>query len=184
MRRRRCRRISILDVMILVAASAVGLALARTIVSDATSVMLLLERPFAFFLLALTLAYIPIRLRGPRPSLHRLVCQPGMAACCAVAIVVAIDATSWGIFWAKLKPEDATNMVARFWRLTKEHPGPAVAATWLGLILSRRWRPEPGWIDRVGRLIGVLWIAIMLGTDWEYVRWPTILIHRLMSSNP
>ena len=100
-----------------------------------------------------------------------------------MTIVASIDAISWGIFWAKLKPEDATEMLARYWRLTKEHPAPAVAAAWLGLALSRRWRPEPGWIDRVGRLIGVLWL-LTLYFDWEYVRWVTILINRLTRVKP
>jgi hypothetical protein len=182
-RRRRCRRLTILDVMILVAGSALGFALARTLVSDSTSLRILLSRPAPFFLLGLTLAYLPIRLKQPRPPLRRLIVQPGMAACLAVSIVVVIDAISWGIFWARLKSGDATNMVARFWRLSHEHPGPAVLAVWLGLILSRRWRPEPGWIDRFGRLIGVLWLLTLL-SDWEYVRGIQILIDRLMRANP
>ena len=178
MRRRRCRRISILDVMILVAASAIGLTLARTLVGDARSILNLLVWPASFFLLGPTLAFLAIRLRGPRPTIRRLTCQPGMAACCAVAIVTAIDAISWGVFWLKLKPEDAQFMLARFWRLSRENPGPAVAATWLGLVLSRRWRPEPGWIDRIGRLIGVLWLLTIL-LDWEYNRWIILLIRGL-----
>ncbi len=38
--------------------------------------------------------------------------------------------------------------------------GSAVAAVWVLLALSGRWRPEKSWIDRVGRLLGVLWILI------------------------
>jgi hypothetical protein len=37
--------------------------------------------------------------------------------------------------------------------------GWTVAAIWLLLALSGRWRPEPSWIDRLGRLLGVVWIA-------------------------
>ena len=182
-RRRRCRRISILDVMILVAGSAVGLALARTLGGDPATITILLSRPGSFFLLAQTFAYLPIRLRRPRPTLRRLIGQPGLAACLAVAIVAAIDAASWGIFWSKLNPEDARAMVARYWRLSHEHPGPAVAATWLGLVLSRRWRPEPGWIDRVGRLIGALWLLTLL-LDWDYARWAILLFRRLTRAEP
>jgi hypothetical protein len=40
--------------------------------------------------------------------------------------------------------------------------GPAVAAVWLFLALSGRWRPERSWIDRLGRLLGATWIAISL----------------------
>ena len=37
--------------------------------------------------------------------------------------------------------------------------GFTVAAIWLLLGLSGRWRPEKSWIDRLGRLLGVVWIA-------------------------
>jgi len=35
----------------------------------------------------------------------------------------------------------------------------AVAGAWLVLILAGRWRPGPSWIDRSGRVMGVLWVA-------------------------
>jgi hypothetical protein len=34
-----------------------------------------------------------------------------------------------------------------------------VAGAWLTLALARRWRPAPTWPDRLGRLVGVLWVA-------------------------
>ena len=37
---------------------------------------------------------------------------------------------------------------------------PAVAGAWLVLVVSGRWRPERGWIDRFGRVLGVLWLAL------------------------
>jgi hypothetical protein len=40
--------------------------------------------------------------------------------------------------------------------------GPAVAAVWLVLALSGRWRPERSWIDRLGRFLGVTWIVISI----------------------
>jgi hypothetical protein len=35
----------------------------------------------------------------------------------------------------------------------------AVAGAWLVLALAGWWRPEPGWIDRLGRVLGFLWIV-------------------------
>ena len=35
----------------------------------------------------------------------------------------------------------------------------AVAGTWLVLLLDRRWKPEPSWIDRAGRLLAVYWLT-------------------------
>jgi hypothetical protein len=37
--------------------------------------------------------------------------------------------------------------------------GYSVGAVWLLLVLSGRWRAERSWIDRLGRLLGVVWIA-------------------------
>jgi hypothetical protein len=37
--------------------------------------------------------------------------------------------------------------------------GPMIAGAWSILLLSRRWRPEPGWIDRMGTIIGACWIV-------------------------
>ena len=179
MRRSRCRRFSILDGMILVAATAVGLVLARTIFGDAVTLganVINISRPITYFLLAWTLAVLTIRLRQPHPSLRRLVCQPGMAACLAVATVTAVDATAWAIYWAQLESRHATEMLARYWRGYHERPGLVVAAVWLGLLLSRRWRPEPGWIDRLGRLIGGLWLLTLL-FGHQCGRWMFVFLH-------
>jgi hypothetical protein len=37
--------------------------------------------------------------------------------------------------------------------------GFVVAGAWIALALAGRWRPERSWIDRLGRAIGVFWIA-------------------------
>ena len=39
--------------------------------------------------------------------------------------------------------------------------GYAVAAAWLTLMIGRRWRPEPSWVDRSGRLIGSFWLLMI-----------------------
>jgi hypothetical protein len=35
----------------------------------------------------------------------------------------------------------------------------AVAATWSLLLVNRRWHPERSWIDRLGRFLGLYWLA-------------------------
>ena len=30
---------------------------------------------------------------------------------------------------------------------------------WLALLLARRWHPEPSWIDRMGRALGLYWVS-------------------------
>jgi hypothetical protein len=42
------------------------------------------------------------------------------------------------------------------------HAGLLVAGAWLSLILARAWRPEPTWVDRAGRALGVCWIFAAL----------------------
>jgi len=40
--------------------------------------------------------------------------------------------------------------------------GFVVSGAWIALALARRWRPERSWVDRLGRAIGVFWIAAAL----------------------
>ena len=172
-----------MDAMIIIAAIAVGLGLGRTIIGDAISMPsspMWVARPITYFLLACTLAYLPLRLRGPRPSLRHLTRQPGMVACVAVAVVVTIDVVSSAIYWAKAGPMYRSMMLELFWRGNSHHPAAAVAAAWLGLALSRRWRGERGWIDRMGRVFGVLWL-ITLACDWRFGRWTMALLEPLWS---
>jgi hypothetical protein len=95
------RKFSILDAMILVAASALGLALIRFLY--ATGRYLSMGRPwYAFvaqytveatvpFLITWTLAFLVLRLRQPRPRLRRLLRQPGMVACGAAVVAIAFE---------------------------------------------------------------------------------------------
>ena len=45
-------------------------------------------------------------------------------------------------------------------------PGLAVTVAWTGLALSGRWQPEPNWLDRAGRLIGLAWVGLMIFQPW------------------
>lgn len=38
----------------------------------------------------------------------------------------------------------------------------AVLTSWLSLKLVGRWKSEPGWDDRLGRFVGVLWVIFYL----------------------
>jgi hypothetical protein len=51
---------------------------------------------------------------------------------------------------------------AATWTIFQTWIAPAVMAAWAALILGRRWRAEPTWIDRAGRCCGFYWIALAL----------------------
>jgi hypothetical protein len=124
-----------------------------------------------------TVLLIVLRMRPPRPSWRRIWRQPGMAACLAVllgwfwsgvALVLALDAGyvarsnrfhSPEEWWQKYLADEVFMYV-----------GLAVAAAWIVLVFSGRWRRSADWIDLLGRLMGILWIVI--GLTWtvrEYI---------------
>ena len=85
-----------------------------------------------------------MRLRRPRPAWRELFRQPGFVACLSVlsALLIVVD-----LSWLGMLIPDWLSL------------GHAVTASWALLIVSRRWRSEAGWIDRLGRAIGVAWIV-------------------------
>ncbi len=105
-----------------------------------------------------------LRLRSPRPPLRRVLRQPGIASCTAILCYVLFHLTNWvaqdalGVFNYRLG-------IRRFLKIIHERPeywvahlsgsGSAVAAVWLLLWLGRAWNPEPSWIDRAGRVLGM-----------------------------
>lgn len=163
------RRFTVLDMMILTGFTAMGFALTRVgglgVRAMTGSVALFATMP--------TLAIIPLRLRLPRPSRARLMCQPGMVAACAAAVALGVGAVSWSL--DRTGPDWPTeNWVADFWYPRGELVGFSVAASWLGLVLLRRWWPEPGWIDRLGRAIGAFWLAVFFAWG-PFSRWLSLL---------
>ena len=73
---------------------------------------------------------------------------------------VALLAIRWDPNGGRLAPDE--------WLVNLGNPAAAVIGGWLGLRLAGRWRPDPGWIDRLGRILGWTWIATFL---FEQVGW-------------
>jgi hypothetical protein len=121
------------------------------------------------FLLAWTLATLVLRTRPPRPAPRRLARQPGLVAGCAV--VVGAAAVAWpavvGALAGLYQIDPLTHQPASYWvGMSRgvglpEAVGLAVTAAWLTLALGGRWRPEPSWIDRAGRALGACWIVLL-----------------------
>jgi hypothetical protein len=46
--------------------------------------------------------------------------------------------------------------------------GGVVFGAWAALAATRRWRTEPTWVDRLGRALAVIWIALLLTYIYAY----------------
>ena len=46
-----------------------------------------------------------------------------------------------------------------YWSSATEMVPSAIGGAWLALALGGRWNPEPTWVDRMGRGLGVFWLA-------------------------
>jgi hypothetical protein len=158
------------DAMILIIALALGLAIARpgiVLIADAIRsvpqshfrtwagavqlgrVLNIVVLNFLFFLLP---AFLIVRLKRPRAPLRSMIRQPGFAACAApVAFVLA------SLPLALLAPTGRAGQVIEIAGqvlLTAAAP-----LAWVSLIATRRWDPEPSWIDRLGHILGALWMV-------------------------
>lgn len=114
------------------------------------------------FLATWTLAWLACRLWGPRPRWRRLARRPG-------ATVGFVAGLAWlvggGVMlrWAADEHHRAPTWVEYgYVHLASATMlgGFGVLAAWSGSALSGGWRPEGSWIDRMGRALGVGWIAL------------------------
>lgn len=172
------RRFTLIDAMILVAASAVAFVIVRPIITGP-----LRDQPrWAGYLAAVmgvlvtwTPTVLALRLRRPRPRFRRLSRQPGFAAGLAGTSIVALGILAVGLLalvrvarrgmavraGMRLRPPDPSwwlGVVLHFGAVV----GPAVIGAWLLLTLSGRRRPSGGWLDLLGRGLGVAWIILFV----------------------
>lgn len=89
---------------------------------------------------------LSLRLVAPKPPWWVLVRQPGIWACGAA--VVSIFVASW--------------LEVLFARIPAIAIPASVGLSWLVLGISRRWASDRSWPDRLGRVIGVLWLGLAL----------------------
>jgi hypothetical protein len=161
-----CRRFTLADGLISIAAVAAGLGIATFHADlhrrdmgnfDAVSAVDLTLKSIYWTALLMMIALIPMRLRRPRPPMRRVRRQPGFIACVAVGLATAFVILDWApsVFGAH-----SDWFVAKFLSIISSARtiGPIVATAWLVLGLSGRWQCESTWIDRLGRILGIAWI--------------------------
>jgi hypothetical protein len=176
----RQRTFKIADAMILIAASAIGLFLARKKLSPGfepfpRSAELIPNVVSAWAALLIpglevvTSAVALLSLRHPKPPLKRLTLRPGFVACGTAAVILAIGVAVQGLYLG-------VGAVLRHWSggwVPYQYAGPgflgshvsqisyAVAVCWAMMAAGGRWRPDPGWVDRLGRGFGFVWVGMI-----------------------
>ncbi len=163
------RRFTLADLMILVVATGLGLALLRPYLeafnrpgmvwSPATRAIETTYGVWSPIAAWWMIALILIQYGGPHPRRARLIRRPGHVACCVAAV-----ALGWGLVhaiagYASRDLNGSPFSFQQFWITISVPVGPAVEGAWLVLALSGRWRADPGWVDRLGRFLGCLWIG-------------------------
>jgi hypothetical protein len=103
-----------------------------------------------------------LRLRRPRAPRLRLMRQPGITALASASVIILVAGICIAATWIFSRSSIAVAaglipVYSLVWLV-----GGAVFAAWSITWLSGRWRSEATWIDRAGRVSGVLWIAIFI----------------------
>lgn len=122
---------------------------------------------------AWTVACVLLRLRGPRSP--RFLLQPGAMACLLATVMIFLAAAIGLGAWAMTGPESGRLAERAFWIIILGGVliGLGILCCWVTTALYGRWRPEPTWIDRMGRLTGVGWIvAAMIYGYTAIAFWP------------
>ena len=168
------RRFRIYDGMILIAAVAVGMAAIPFYLPEAIDIQKNAKTPKDMFVLCvyLVLGCLPIvsltgvglgisRLLPPRPTGRCMARQPGFTVYLANAfamawvIIIAVTISISGKYSLRGFSIHTGELAKIF---TPMLIGPSVVCSWALLVIGQRWRPEPSWIDRSGRLLGAFWI--------------------------
>lgn len=168
-------RFNLFDGMLLVAGLAIGLYLARDFfrVTDG------FQRPsgsrepavilaLSHVLYGVTLAALFVQLRRLHPPIWREGRRPGLAGCLAVVVGSAFQFVQ-----AYAINQRSSRIGLTFLAVTVTRPAVlagAIAAAWLALIVSGRWRPAAAWPDRLGRSVGAAWLLLCFAS-WLSFFW-------------
>lgn len=110
-----------------------------------------------------TIALLPIQLSARRESLRRLASRPGAAAAFSAGntciLVIAFFFINF-IFLGPYKHNSHTTSVSfeLEFLMSPIIIGSSVLASWMMQLIGKRWRANSGWVDRLGRALGVFWL--------------------------
>jgi hypothetical protein len=125
----------------------------------------------SYFPATWSVACFMLALRKPRPTFRHALRQPGLSACFAAMVVLILQLPNLAVaivanlIWFPDSTVDRVTEVLRFLDQHSDLPmfpsmiGCGIAATWAVQATCGRWRPQPNWIDRMGRSLGFFWMA-------------------------
>jgi hypothetical protein len=183
-----CRKCTVADLVIIIAATAPAFAVLRTLWPYAPDLYeayftfrqsinnLLTQCNYAILAtsivaLSLTIASFVLWFRQPRPTIRYLTRRPGMVACTAAVIVLVIRLINAGTVAGILLHDgrlDAWEIYVAELSVIPSEMGCGVAGAWAVQLLSGRWRCERNWLDRAGRVLGFFWIATIPLSPFVY----------------
>lgn len=111
------------------------------------------------WLVPCTIACLIVRLRHPRPRLRRLILQRGAASIVLATIFTAATVTLFALRKALFASSGTHLFLGYGLERLIGGTGLLIVGAWLLLALSGRCRAEPGWIDRTGTFLGGCWVA-------------------------
>ena len=162
------RRLTLADLAIFIAGTAGALLLLRMVREADSASKQFIGMPDGYraycfvapFLLMASASLIVTRLIGTRLRLSRVLWQPGTIAC--VMFLLSFVLNTLLILGQNFvggllnRPTILSYLDLRFFFIRNLMGAEIVAGSWATLALSGRWRPEPSWIDRSGRILGVV----------------------------
>lgn len=91
----------------------------------------------------------------------RLAWRPGQVACLALTAGLAVGSMQLIVLRVLTHPITYRPNVIPYlvWIYLSNQVGPTILGAWAIQVASGRWRPDPGWVDRLGRLLGGCWVA-------------------------
>ncbi len=183
------RRLNFVDLAILVLATAVGLVAIRqdleALFSRPSGGFLhpdfyLWTNPLILFksvtvevwLMAWTAGWLILQLRQPRLRLRQLSRQPGFVACfSSVIITLAAGPPTWALISSITSGRNGWVDRMVWSDLVSSQIGAAVLAGWMLLVASGRCRIRAGWLDRVGQVLGLIWVAMIPANLLHFFWW-------------
>lgn len=165
------RKFGLLDGMMLICATALGMGLLRILLSDVPSDAIELgtiadaveiASIFGVPILGVwSLAFVVIRLRRPRPAFRQLMREPGFVAT-SIATILFLASTAIAAELHFIGAAETEFVVF----LSPLQVGPSIAITWCFYWRAGWCRRGRGWIDRAGRLLGWVWIVAGVACAW------------------